>query len=246
MTHPVTATTLSLAVEAMTQATSLQYLKANGELLVVYDLETTGLDPKKHQILSMHFRVLHRVPELKSPIEFGSMVRMEPDRFQWQPEAFKVNKMDPEEMKKPCYSTIEEVMPKLYEWLRTLFLELGAKMMTVVGYSGRHFDTQFLRRALALAKLPSCPGWLSFSDARLALQRLLPPGWKDMPNEKLFTVFHALTPFRIEEQETHSAKVDTLMLAAVLYAAQATTRVDSRSSLLGHVMLERESQDARR
>ena len=238
--------TLPLIVEAMAQATSLQYVRANGELLVVYDLETTGLDPKKHQILSMHFRVLHRVPELKSPVEFGSMVRMEPSRFQWSPEAFKVNKMDPEEMQKPCYSTVEGVMPKLYEWLRALLLETGAKMVTLAGYSGRHFDTRFIRQALTLAKLPACPAWLSYSDARLVLQRLLPPGWKDMPNQKLFTVFHSLTPFRVDEKDTHSAKVDTLMLAIVLYTAQATTRIDSKSSLLGHVMLERESQDARR
>lgn len=242
----MSATTLSLIVEAMTQATSLQYVRANGELLVAYDLETTGLDPKKHQILSMHFRVLHRVPELKSPNEFGSMVRMEPDRFQWDAKAFEINKMDPEEMQKPCYSKIEEVMPKLYEWLRTLFLELGAKMVTLVGYSGSHFDTKFIRQALTLAHLPASPSWLSFSDARVALRQLLPPGWKDLPNQKLLTVFHSLTPFRVDEKDTHSAKVDTLMLTIVLYTAQATTRIDSKSSLLGHVMLERESQDARR
>lgn len=77
------------------------------------------------------------------------------------------------------------------------------------------------------------------------LKQSLPPGWKDLENQKLRTVFQSLTPFRIDEKETHDAKVDTLMLAAVLYAAQASTRIDSRSSLLGHIVLERESRDAR-
>lgn len=241
----VTATTLPLVVEAMAHASSLQYLRANGELVIVYDLETTGLDPKKHQILSMHFRVLTRASELKSSPEFGSTVRMEPNRFEWTEDAFKANRLDPLDLQKDCHPLIEEVMPKLYEWLRSVYLETHAKMVTLVAYSGSHFDTRFLKQALILAKLPGCPGWLSFSDARKVLKQLLPPGWKELENQKLRTVFHSLTPFWIDEKETHQAKVDTLMLAAILYSAQASTRIDSRSSLLGHVMLERESRDAR-
>lgn len=148
----VTATTLPLVVEAMAHASSLQYLRSNGELLIAYDLETTGLDPRKNQILSMHFRVL--TSELKSPLEFGSTVRMEPTRFEWSIEAFKANRLDPLELQKDCHRPIEEVMPKLYEWLRSVYLETHAKMVTLVAYSGRHFDTRFLKQALILAKLP--------------------------------------------------------------------------------------------
>lgn len=218
----VTATTLPLVVEAMAHASSLQYLRANGELLIVYDLETTGLDPKKNQILTMHFHVLTRASELKSPLEFGSTVRMQPDRFEWTTKAFGINRLDPLEMQKECHLPIEEVMPKLYEWLRSVYLETHAKMVTLVAYSGRHFDTRFLKQALILAKLPGCPGWLSYSDALNVLTQLLPPGWKGLENQKLLTVFQSLTPFRIDEKEAHSAKVDTLMLAAVLYAAQVS------------------------
>jgi len=247
-----TVTDLEDVVCAMQEATSLEFVKTPGELLVAVDLETSGLSPERNQVLSVYCHVVHRVIEYKEPLYFDALVRLEESRFKIDPEAMKVNGLSRDILELDTVPTWEQVTFKLREWLGTLYVSLQAKCVTLISYSGRHFDSSFLHQGFRLAKL-QVPSWLRFADAYNVVQQLVPGEMLQLPInpqtgrriQKQVTVFHQLTPYFVPEKLLHSAKADTLLLVIILLTGHAKTSIDTRSSLLAYVLQDRDSVRAR-
>lgn len=117
------------------------------------------------------------------------------------------------------------------QWLEELYETWKPCTITLVGYSGNHFDSRFVIKGARLAQ-KVIPKYVQFADARTVLNQFVPEEMKKCEKQKLANVFERLVHTKVNEEMLHSAYTDTLVLTAILLAANAIVRVDCRSPLI--------------
>jgi DNA polymerase III epsilon subunit-like protein len=232
-----TLSELELLVNGMNLATSLGYhRKAEPEykeLTIVVDLETSGFivgfgNKPSCQALQLAARVLQTLPAADK-IGFNEYIKLEADKYIICKDAMAAHGIDVEILKKA--EPWATVMSKLWEWIQGLYDRWKPETVTLIGYSSSHFDSRFIIKGATEAKL-DIPPYLQFADAYHILQQWVPEKFPDRMKRKLATVFTEFVGYEVNPKLLHEAWPDTLVLTAILLAANAIARVDSRSPLV--------------
>jgi oligoribonuclease (3'-5' exoribonuclease) len=168
----------------------------------VFDVETTGANPRVHQIVSIGAVLLDRatLDQVKS---MSTLVQLAPEA-QADPEAMQIHRLTPSQLK--AAPTPGEVV--------TLFLDSFGIDFYFCGWNVC-FDTQFLRALFEQAgRLQS---FNTFRYHRFDLWSLLELAWLrgviPLPPESLSSVCRM---FGIERQKVHDALEDALLSAQLL------------------------------
>lgn len=226
---------LELLVNGMTLATSLGYHRESKEgfrdLSVVIDLETTGFVVSPHntcQVVQIAARVLQNMPDNKE-YKFDSLVKLERDRYIVTQAAMKAHGISEERLANADAWPI--VSKRFFDWLQVLFELWKPETITLVGYSSSHFDSKFIIKGASLAQL-QIPPYLRFADAFHVLQCYVSKEFQSCEKKRLVDVFQRFTGHELNPALLHEAWPDTLVLSAILLAANAMARVDVRNPLI--------------
>lgn len=232
-----TLSELELLVNGMSLATSLGYhrdLKPDyKDLTIVVDLETSGFivnmgNKPSCQALQLAARVLQTLPATDK-IGFNEYIKLEADKYIICKEAMAAHGINEEVLKKAApWAT---VMTRLWEWIQRLYDRWKPETVTLIGYSSSHFDSRFIIKGAAEAKL-AIPAYLQFADAYHILQQWVPERFPERMRRKLASVFTEFVGYEVNPKLLHEAWPDTLVLTAILLAANAIALVDSRSPLV--------------
>jgi len=232
MTRIETIQELEFLVHGMTLATSLGFHRESKEgfrdLSVVFDLETTGFAPHTCQIVQIAARVLQNMPDNKE-YKFDSLVKLERDKYIVTQAAMKAHGISEERL--ATADNWPTVSKRFFDWLQVLFELWKPETITLVGYSNSHFDSKFIIKSASMAQL-RIPPYLRFADAFHVLQCYVSKEFQSCESKKLSSVFQRFTGHELNPALLHEAWPDTLILSAVLLAANAMARVDVRNPLI--------------